>query len=393
MSEHEHEHEHSSLEMAGGCAVGFTGTINGYNADAEARFANALLSVGKWVVAESGCLLGHIKAAIVKEDGSGITLNLTDLENGVEHHGTLGPQEKVKFSFMTAVVDVDEHELKHAMWHAIEDTGLDYVLDEPVCHCHDHDHHHHDGEECCCGHDHDHEHGHEHHHHDGEECCCGHDHGHEHHHHHHDEECECGCGHEHHHHHHDEDECCCGHEHHHHHDDEECEISMTGTFTDVKAADALSIIDSMNEVFDWVHEIHGMLEYIEMTVAPEGHDWVIISVPEKDFACIQGKLPDCPKAFFRLEAVAQDVKKEQLIHRTFHAIEDTDIDCSVNGETHCDCHNPKCSCGCEDGDSCETEKDDCGCGCGHDHEHHDHDHEHHDHEHHDHDGCCCGHDH
>ncbi len=353
MSEHEHEHEHSSLEMAGGCAVGFTGTINGYNADAEARFANALLSVGKWVVAESGCLLGHIKAAIVKEDGSGITLNLTDLENGVEHHGTLGPQEKVKFSFMTAVVDVDEHELKHAMWHAIEDTGLDYVLDEPVCHCHDHDHHHHDGEECCCGHDHDHEH-----------------------------------GHEHHHHHHDEDECCCGHEHHHHHDEDECEISMTGTFTDVKAADALSIIDSMNEVFDWVHETHGMLEYIEMTVAPEGHDWVIISVPEKDFACIQGKLPDCPKAFFRLEAVAQDVKKEQLIHRTFHAIEDTDIDCSVNGETYCDCHNPKCSCGCEDGDSCETEKDDCGCGCGHDHEHHDHDHEHHDH-----DGCCCGHDH
>ncbi len=386
MSEHEHEHEHTSLEMAGGCAVGFTGTINGYNADAEARFANALLSVGKWVVAESGCLLGHIKAAIVKEDGSGITLNLTDLENGVEHHGTLGPQESVKFSFMTAVVDVDEHELKHAMWHAMEDTGLDYKLDEPVCHCHDHDHHHHD-EECGCGHDH----GHEHHHHDEEEACgcgCGHDHGHEHHHHHHDEcddcDCEdckcrdCDC---------EDCECrghhCHRHEHHHH---DECEVTMTGTFTDMKAADVLCVIDSMYEVFDWVHETHGMLEYIEMTVAPEGADWAIISVPEKDFACLQGKVPDCPKAFFRIEAVAHRVKKEQLIHRLFHAIEDTDIDCSVNGETYCDCHNPKCSCGCEDGDSCETEKEECGCGCGHDHEHHDHDH-------HDHDGCCCGHDH
>ena len=288
----EHEHDHTSLEMAGGCAVGFTGTIKGYNADAEARFANALLSVGKWVVSETGTLLGHIKAAIVKEDGSGITLNLTDLENGVEHHGTLGPQEKVKFSFMTAVVDVDEHELKHAMWHAIEDTGLDYELDEPVCHCHDHEHNHH--------------------HHDDDECGC---HG------------------------------------HHHHDDEECEISMTGTFTDVKAADVLSIIDSMDEVFEWVEERHGVMEYIEMTIAPEGADWVVISVPEKDFACIQGKLPACSKAFFRIEAVAQGVRCEDLIHRAFHAIEDTDIECSVNGDSHCTCHDSKCS---------------CGCGCDHD---------------------------
>jgi hypothetical protein len=322
----EHEHDHTSLEMAGGCAVGFTGTIKGYNADAEARFANALLSVGKWVVSETGTLLGHIKAAIVKEDGSGITLNLTDLENGVEHHGTLGPQEKVKFSFMTAVVDVDEHELKHAMWHAIEDTGLDYELDEPVCHCHDHEHHHH--------------------HHDDDECGC---HDHEHHHHHHDDD-ECGChDHEHHHHHHDDDECGC--HGHHHHDDEECEISMTGTFTDVKAADVLSIIDSMDEVFEWVEERHGVMEYIEMTIAPEGADWVVISVPEKDFACIQGKLPACSKAFFRIEAVAQGVRCEDLIHRAFHAIEDTDIECSVNGDSHCTCHDSKCS---------------CGCGCDHD---------------------------
>ena len=186
---HDHDHEHhekTSIEEAGGCAVGLTGTITGYNADAEARFAKALLQVGQWVAKESGCMLGHIKAAIVTEAGNGVTLNLTDLDNGVEHHGTLDPQEKVHFDFMCAVLDVDEHELKHQMYHAIDDTGLDYELDEHVeCHCHDHDHHH----------DHDHEHGHEHHHHDGEECHC-HDHDHEHHHHddgHHHEDGECHC--------------------------------------------------------------------------------------------------------------------------------------------------------------------------------------------------------
>lgn len=162
--DHDHEHEHTSLEEAGGCAEGLQGTITGWNADAEARMAKALLTVGQWVTKESGCLLGHIKAAVVDENGEGITLNLTDLENGVEHHGTLEPMEKVRFSFMCAVVDVDEHELRHRMFHAIDDTGLDYELDEHVeCHCHDHDHHHHhDGEECHC---------HEH----GEECHC-HDH-------------------------------------------------------------------------------------------------------------------------------------------------------------------------------------------------------------------------
>lgn len=189
--DHDHEHEHTSLDDADGCAVGLQGSITGWNADAEARMANALLDVGKWVTKESGCLLGHIKAAIVDENGAGVTLNLTDLDNGVEHHGTLDPMEKVRFAFMCAVVDVDEHELRHRMFHAIDDTGLDYELDEHVeCHCHDHDH--------------DHEHGHEHHHHhDGDEECHCHDHDHEHEHHHHDDE-ECHC-HDHH-----DDKCSCG---------------------------------------------------------------------------------------------------------------------------------------------------------------------------------------
>lgn len=199
--DHDHEeHEHTSLEVAGGCAEGLQGTITGWNADAEARMSKALMTIGQWVTKESGCLLGHIKAAIVDENGNGITLNLTDIENGVECHGELEPMEKVRFAFMCAVLDVDEHELRHRMFHAIDDTGLDYELDEHVeCHCHDHDHEHH-------------------HHHDHEDGCCGHDHGHEHHHEH-----GCGCGHHHHDHDHEHDDHCgCGHEHHHDHEDGCC---------------------------------------------------------------------------------------------------------------------------------------------------------------------------
>ena len=229
--------EKTSFEEANGCAAGVSGRIGCWNADAEARLTGAMIEVGKWVEKESGALLGHIKAAVTLDDGTGVTYNLTDMSNGVEKHGNLDPQEKVNFTFMSAVLDVDEHELQHRMYHAVDDSGLFYEIDEHVeCHCHDHEHdHHHDHDgECCCGHDHEHEH---HHHHDGEECHCHdhehehhhdddgcecghhhHDHEHGHHHHHHDEECHC---HEHHHDDDDDEECCCGHDHdhkHHHHD-------------------------------------------------------------------------------------------------------------------------------------------------------------------------------
>lgn len=226
--EHEHHHE-NSIEEAGGAAAGFTGKIFNFNTDAEARLADALMAVGKYVQGESGCLLGHIKAAVYKDDGTGITLNLIDMDNGVEHHGTMARQDEVKFNFMCAVLDVDEHELTHVMLHAIDDSGLDYSIDpESLKH---HHHHHHDGDE---DDDHDEEEEHEHHHHDDDDehhdgCCCHDDedmsslldengklrpdHHHDHHGEHHDE-------HEHHHHDDDDEEehhhgCCC----HKHHDE------------------------------------------------------------------------------------------------------------------------------------------------------------------------------
>ncbi len=195
----EEEHEHTSIEEAGGCAAGFTGTIENFNTDAEMKLADALMAVGKYVQGESGCLLGHIKAAVYTEEGNGITLNLIDMDNGVEHHGTLPRADHVKFNFMCAVLDVDEHELTHEMMHAIDDSGLDYKIDPESLH-HHHHHHHDDDDECAVD-----ENGHHHHHHDGE-CCC-------HHHHDDDDDDDDECGHHHHH----DGECCC-----HHHDDEGC---------------------------------------------------------------------------------------------------------------------------------------------------------------------------
>lgn len=170
MSEHHHEHSHhhdedchcqkceeekndperTSIEEAGGVAVGLKGHIHGYNADVAARFSNALLTTGKWVEKEAGSLLGHIKAAIYNSEGKGITLNLTDIENGVEQHGTLSPQGRVDFNFMSAVLDVDPHALEHVMMDALEDSGIDYHLENHHHHDHEHHGHHH--------HDHDHHH-------------------------------------------------------------------------------------------------------------------------------------------------------------------------------------------------------------------------------------------
>ena len=178
--DHDHDHEHgkececeeceekragserTSIEEAGGVAVGFKGHIHGFNADVAARFSGVLLTTGKWVEKEAGSLLGHIKAAIYNSEGKGITLNLTNLENGVEQHGVLLPHERVDFNFMAAVLDVDPHELEHVMTDALEDSGIDFHL-ENGHHHHDHDHdHEHE-------HDHDHDHGHDHHGHSHEE--------------------------------------------------------------------------------------------------------------------------------------------------------------------------------------------------------------------------------
>lgn len=129
----------TSLKEANGNAVGITGIMHCFNADTKARFSEAMMNVGKQIESESGSFLGHIKAAVFVDGGTGMTFNLTNIENGVELHGSLDPQDNVRFNFMCAVLDVDKDEIKHMMFHAIDDSGIDYELDENVeCNCHKH---------------------------------------------------------------------------------------------------------------------------------------------------------------------------------------------------------------------------------------------------------------
>jgi len=168
----------NSAEEAGGIAVGINGEIIGFNADVEARLAHVLMDVGRWVEKEAGALMGHIKTA-VSSDSATVTLNLTDLREGVLFHGRVRPSKSVRFSFMAAVLDVDEDRLRHTVLHALDDSGINMVLEGGVT-----PHHHHHDHGCDCRHDHHHDHSHDHH----PDCGCGHDHHHDH---------DCGCGHKH----------------------------------------------------------------------------------------------------------------------------------------------------------------------------------------------------
>ena len=127
---------------------------------------------------------------------------------------------------------------------------------------------------------------------------------------------------------------------------------MTGTFVDMKAEDSVRIIEAMDEVWEWISGRHGETDYIEIIVAPEGADWFTITTTEKDLTCIQGKMASSPKSFFHIECLASGVREREVRHRIFHALEDTDIVCSVNGENCCDCHDHH----------------ECGCGSDHDHD-------------------------
>ena len=171
--------EFNSAELAGGHAVGVSGEINGFNADVESRLSNVLLEVGKFVENEAGVLMGHIKLAVSSDEGT-VTMNLTDLREGVQIHGKIRPCRKVKYSFMAAVLDVEKDILEHKVFHILIDSGINFVGgDESILK------HHHHHENCSCGENH-HEHHHDHEHHDHD---------------HHEHKCECDkhrhCGHRH----------------------------------------------------------------------------------------------------------------------------------------------------------------------------------------------------
>lgn len=277
--EHHHNHEHhehhdhdgDSLEMAGGCAVGIQGTISNWNAGAEDAMVGALMRIGYYVTNESSVLLGHIKAAIFDEDGHGVTLNLIDLDNGVERHGGLGACPRARFAFMCAVLDVDEHELEHQMFHAVDDSGLAYELDEPVeCHCHDHCH----------------------------------DHGEEHRHHHGHGQCSCGC--------------CNG------------VMELTGTITGWNADTEARLTDAVLRVAKWAADEYEGLDGEIGAIVTLDSDELDITVDDLDEGVEKDGSIE-PAEIVRLSFKGH-VKgaDHELLHTMFHAIVDSAIDCEID---------------------------------------------------------------
>ena len=119
---------------------------------------------------------------------------------------------------------------------------------------------------------------------------------------------------------------------------------LTGTFSDLRPESFMSILESMDSIWDWICSVDGAPELIEVTIAPEDADWAVITMTEKDFTLLEGKFPTCKKAAFRLECVAIGVNEKEIKHRAFHALEDSDVKNTINGQPCCGgshgcCHN------------------------------------------------------
>jgi len=84
---------------------------------------SVMMEVAGWIKASAGCFLGHVKMAATDGERT-MTLNLTDLGTGVEHHGSLADGVRVNIRFMAAVVDVDRVELAERMRSALVSKGF-----------------------------------------------------------------------------------------------------------------------------------------------------------------------------------------------------------------------------------------------------------------------------
>ena len=100
----------NSAEEAGGTAFGISGSVQAMDVFLLEQLAEILMEIGKWVRTSSGTFLGHVKMAIISENGD-MTLNLTDLKQGVDHHGAIALPADVNIRLMAAVLDVRHDEL------------------------------------------------------------------------------------------------------------------------------------------------------------------------------------------------------------------------------------------------------------------------------------------
>jgi len=117
----------NSAEEAGGTAFGISGSVQRMDASVLEQLAEILTEIGEWVRKSSGTFLGHVKMAISSANGD-MTLNLTDLKRGVDHHGAIALPADVNVRLMAAVLDVSHDELAVTAQNALK--KVDFKADK-----------------------------------------------------------------------------------------------------------------------------------------------------------------------------------------------------------------------------------------------------------------------
>ena len=85
---------------------------------------DVMTEVAKWVKKSSGSFLGHVKMAVITGEFGAATLNLTDLNEGVQFHGSMVFPLRADIQFMVAVLDVDQGELSKVMESVLTANGF-----------------------------------------------------------------------------------------------------------------------------------------------------------------------------------------------------------------------------------------------------------------------------
>jgi len=103
------------LKNSGGTGYGLVAYTEKTDGTTLSLLDDAMIEVVEWIEATSGFFLGHVKMAVAMPEKT-MTLNLTDLKRGVEHHnGPMPLGVRADIRFMSAVVDVNRVELAEVM--------------------------------------------------------------------------------------------------------------------------------------------------------------------------------------------------------------------------------------------------------------------------------------
>lgn len=113
-----------SAEMAGGTAYGVNVSYRNADEDVIETLSNLMLLTGEVAQTRTGMMLGHIKMAIDAGTNGGMTLNLTDMDTGVERHGSIAYPADLEIRFMAALLDVKHDELEDLMDSTLSSNGF-----------------------------------------------------------------------------------------------------------------------------------------------------------------------------------------------------------------------------------------------------------------------------